>query len=88
MLSLAPVFFMILLVVVSATALRLRTGILPNEQIGELDCRVMDDLAKHRISVAFIIMALLCCSSLTGFAWGLRSTNCFPFISKHGETAG
>jgi len=43
-LALGPAVFMVMLVVIGATALGSRTEIcIPNEQTGELDCRVMDD---------------------------------------------
>ena len=44
MLALGPAVLMVVLVVIGATALGSRTEIcIPNEQTGELDCRVMDD---------------------------------------------
>ena len=43
-LALGPAVFMVMLVVIGATALGSRTEIcIPNEQTGGLDCRVVDD---------------------------------------------
>ena len=43
-LALGPAVFMVVLVVIGATALGSRTEIcIPDEQTGELDCRVVDD---------------------------------------------